>query len=68
MTPAEITTLITSIIMGIAKVTDVTREALAKSLEDMARDVRSGSLIPDQLLSEVMSDSEKLKDIRKNLR
>ena len=67
MGPAEITTLITSIITGIAKVTKVTREALAKSLEQMAADIRAGGLIPDELLAKVESDSDRLDDIRGNL-
>ena len=45
MGAAEIITLITSVITGIAKVAKVTREALAKSLEQMAADVRAGKLI-----------------------
>lgn len=64
---AEITTLITSIITGIAKVTKVTREALAKSLEQMAADVRSGKLIPDELLAKVEADGKRLDDIRGDL-
>jgi len=67
MGAAEITTLITSIITGIAKVTKVTREALAKSLEDMAADVRKGGLIPDELLAKVEADNDRLNDIRDNL-
>jgi hypothetical protein len=67
MGAAEITTLITSIITGIAKVTKVTREALAKSLEQMAADVRAGGLIPDELLSKVESDGRRLDKIRDNL-
>ena len=64
---AEITTLITSLITGIARVSKVTREALAKSLEEMAKDVRSGALIPDELLAQVESDSERLSRIRDGL-
>jgi len=67
MGAAEITTLITSIITGIAKVTKVTREALAKSLEEMAADVRKGGLIPDELLAKAKSDGKRLEDIRGGL-
>ena len=64
---AEITTLIISIITGIAKVTKVTRETIAKSLEEIAVDVRAGKLIPDALLAKVEADSDRLEDIRSNL-
>lgn len=64
---AEIITIITSVITGIAKVTKVTRAALAKSLDDMAADVRAGRLIPDELLAAVEADSDRLDDVRKNL-
>ncbi len=64
---AEIITLITSVITGIAKVSKVTREALAKSLESMAKDVRSGALIPDALLAKVEADGDRLDDMRENL-
>lgn len=64
---AELTTLITAIITGIAKVTSVTREALAKSLEQMAADVRAGKLIPDELLSKVESDAKRMDSIRDSL-
>jgi hypothetical protein len=64
---AEIITIITSVITGLAKVTKVTREALAKSLEDMASDVRAGKLIPNELLAQVEEDSNRLDDIRRNL-
>ena len=67
MGAAEITTLITSIITGIAKVAKVTREALAKSLEQMAADVRSGGLIPDELLAKAQADGDRLRDVRGNL-
>jgi hypothetical protein len=67
MGAAEITTLITSILTGIAKVAKVTREALAKSLEQMAADVRAGGLIPDELLAKVEEDGNRLDDIRGNL-
>ena len=64
---AEIITIITSVITGLAKVTKVTREALAKSLEDMAADVRSGKLLPTELIDKVEADSNRLDDIRGNL-
>ena len=64
---AGITTLITSLITGIARVSKVTREALAKSLEEMAKDVRSGALIPDELLAQVEDDSDRLDSIRDSL-
>ena len=67
MGAAEITTLITSIITGIAKVAKVTREALAKSLEQMAADVRNGGLIPDELLAKAEADGDRLRNIRNNL-
>lgn len=67
MGASEIVTLLTSIITGIAKVTKVTREALAKSLEEMAADVRKGGLIPDELLAKAESDGKRLEDIRNNL-
>lgn len=67
MGAAEIITLITSVITGIAKVAKVTREALAKSLEQMAADVRAGKLIPDELLAQVEDDAKRLDDIRNNL-
>lgn len=62
-----IVTLITSILTGIAKVTSVTREALVKSLEQMAADVRNGGLIPDELLASVESDKDRLDRIRDGL-
>jgi hypothetical protein len=64
---AEIITLITSILTGLAKVTKVTRAALAKSLEQMAADVRAGGLIPDELLEQVEEDADRLDSIRDNL-
>lgn len=64
---AEITTLIVSLITGIAKITKVTREVLAKSLEEMAKDVRAGKLIPEALLAKVEEDSDRLEDIRSSL-
>ena len=64
---AEIITIITSVITGIAKVTKVTREALAKSLEEMASDVRDGGLIPDELLAKVEADGERLDNVRDDL-
>jgi len=67
MGAAEITTLITSLITGIARVTKVTREALAKSLEQMASDVRNGKLIPDELLAKSEADGKRLDDVRGNL-
>jgi hypothetical protein len=67
MSAAALTTLITSIITGIAKVSKVTREALAQSLESMAKDVRSGGLIPDALLANVESDGDRLRDVRGGL-
>ena len=56
-----------AVITGIAKVAKVTREALAKSLEQMAADVRAGKLIPDELLAQVEDDAKRLDDIRNNL-
>lgn len=64
---AEIITIITAVIQGIAKVTKVTREALAKSLEEMAADVRAGGLIPDELLAKVEEDNDRLESIRDRL-
>ncbi|KKK97547.1 hypothetical protein LCGC14_2651670 [marine sediment metagenome] len=64
---AEIITIITSVITGIAKVTKVTREALAKSLDEMARDVRDGGLIPEELLAKVEADGERLDKVRDGL-
>ena len=64
---AEIITIITSVITGIAKVTKVTREALAKSLEEMASDVRDGGLIPEELLAKVEADGERLDKVRDGL-
>ena len=64
---AEIITLITSIITGIAKVTKVTREALAMSLEQMAVGVRNGDIIPDELLEQVEADADRLDSIRDGL-
>jgi hypothetical protein len=64
---AQITTLITSLITGIANATKVTREALAKSLEQIAADVRAGKLIPDELLAQVEADGDRLDDMRDNL-
>lgn len=62
-----IITIITAVIQGIAKVTKVTREALAKSLEEMAADVRAGGLIPDELLAKVEEDNDRLESIRDRL-
>lgn len=63
----EIITVITSVITGLVKVTKVTREALAKSLEEMASDVRAGKLIPDELLAKVEADADRLDNIRNSL-
>lgn len=67
MGAAEIITIITSVITGLVKVTKVTREAFAKSLEEMAADVRGGGLIPDELLAKVEADGDRLDDVRGNL-
>lgn len=67
MGASAITTLITSIITGIARVTKITRAALAKSLEEMAADVRAGGLIPDELLAKVEADGDRLENVRGNL-
>ena len=67
MGAGEIITIITSVITGLAKVAKVTREALAKSLEEMAADVRAGGLIPDELLAQVEEDAERLDDVRDGL-
>jgi len=67
MGAAEIITIITSVITGIAKVAKVTREALAKSLEEMAADVRAGGLIPDELLAKVEADGDRLDNVRDGL-
>ncbi len=64
---AEIITIITSVITGIAKVTKVTREALVKSLEEMTNDIRDGGLIPDELLAQVEADGERLDKVRDGL-
>lgn len=67
MGAAEIITIITSVITGLAKVAKVTREALAKSLEEMAADVRAGGLIPDELLAKVEADGDRLDNVRDGL-
>lgn len=67
MGAAEIITLITSILTGLARVTKVTREALAQSLEQMAADVRAGGLIPDELLAKVEEDGDRIDSIRDRL-
>ena len=67
MGAAEIVTIITSVITGIARVAKVSREALAKGLEEMAADVRAGGLIPDELLAKVEADGDKLDNVRDSL-
>jgi len=67
MGAAEIITIITSVITGLVKVAKVTREALAKSLEEMAADVRAGGLIPDELLAKVEADGDRLDNVRDGL-
>jgi len=67
MSVSEIITIITAVIQGIVKVTKVTREALAKSLEEMAADVRAGGLIPDELLDKVEKDGDRISKIRDSL-
>ena len=67
MSPSEIITIITAVLNGIAKITKVSREALAKSLEEMASDIRGGGLIPDELLEKVNQDSKKIDSIRDKL-
>ena len=67
MGAAEIITIITSVIQGLVRVTKITREALAKSLETMASDVRAGGLVPDKLLAKVEDDAAKLDAIRDRL-
>ncbi len=68
MDPSSIITLLTSLITGIAKVSSVTREALASSLEDMAKDVREGGLLPDELFEKSEKDSGRLSDIYEGLK
>jgi len=67
MGASEIITIVTSVLTGIARVTKVTRESLAKSLEEMAADVRKGGLIPDELLAKVEADGERIDNIRDRL-
>lgn len=67
MGASEIITIVTSVLTGIARVTGVTREALAKSLEEMAADARAGGLLPDELLAKVESDGKRIDNIRDRL-
>lgn len=64
---AEIITMITGAIGGILKVVKISREALAKGLEEMASEVRAGALLPDSLFEQVHADSDRLNDIRNSL-
>ncbi len=67
MGAAEIITIITSVITGIARVTKMTRESWAKTLEEMAADVRRGKLLPDELLAKVEADGDALDNVRDSL-
>ena len=64
---AEIIAIITGALGGIMKLAKVSREALAKGLEEMAKDVRSGALLPDDLFDQAKSDQDRLASIRDNL-
>ena len=64
---AGLTSAIKDTIAGTAKVAGVTREALAKSLEEMAADIRGGGLIPDELLAKVQADGDRLNSVREGL-
>ena len=56
----QIVTLVTSILRGVAQVTNITQEALQKGLEQMLQDAKDGKLLPEELLASVKEDAEKL--------
>lgn len=64
---AEIIAIITGALGGIMKLAKVSREELAKGLEEVAKDVRNGALLPDDLFEQAKDDQDRLKDIRKDL-
>jgi len=63
----QIVTLVTSILRGVAEVTNVTQEALQKGLEQMLQDAKDGKLLPKELLANVKEDAEKLDSVRDGL-
>jgi hypothetical protein len=56
--------ILVPIITAIAKVVEVTREGLARSLEKLAADVRSGKLIPEETFQQATRDRARLKAMR----
>ncbi len=59
--------LIVPIIEAIARVVNITREALAKSLEEMAADIRAGKLIPDDAFEQAKKDQARISVARDTL-
>lgn len=64
---AEIITIITGALGGILKFVKVSREALAKGLEEMGASVRDGGLLPDDLFEQAHADADRLNDVRGDL-
>lgn len=62
-----VVTLIVSVLEGAVKVFNVTRESLADSLDDIAKKVRNGELIAEELFQKAHADKDKMNDIRSNL-
>jgi len=59
--------VIVSILSGLVRVFNVTRDSLAKNLEEIAADVRSGKLIPQETFDRAKADKSKVDDAYNNL-
>jgi len=63
-----IAAVVTGAISGLANVIKISREALASDLEEIAKKVRNGDLIPESLVERVEKDSNRIEDIRNRLK
>jgi hypothetical protein len=68
MSVEQVITVLASVIQGISRVSKLTRETIAESCEELARKVRSGELLPDELISSVEKDNKTLEDITRRLK
>ena len=62
-----IATIIGAIAEAVIGLTNVTREALARSLEEIAQEVRDGKLIPEEALEQAEKDQARIDAIKKRL-
>lgn len=61
-------TILTALIELVPRLVQVSREALANSLEEMARKVRDGELIPEEAFEQAVEDHEAISNVREKLR